>query len=241
MKCAYAAQNHFGMLCDERVYENDVAARLRAEGFGDVFTQVPVTIRHCLFKKTYFLDLVVGQMVYEVKAESSLSAAHEAQALNYAALLGLNRIKLVSFGGESVRGKLLGAPFANMDRHNVSFDVSDWQPLGPECENLNEHAKDLVRGVGGYLSAELYRDALLEIHGGEQACVRRLPVSRDGIEMGTQRSLLHSDECAFVVSTVGTKLSTYVAHLHSLLSSLPIRGLQLINIHHCNVQFITVS
>lgn len=32
MRCAYATQNAFGRLFDERVYENDLACRLRAEG-----------------------------------------------------------------------------------------------------------------------------------------------------------------------------------------------------------------
>ena len=33
MRCAYASQNKFGRLFDERIYENDLAARLRSEGF----------------------------------------------------------------------------------------------------------------------------------------------------------------------------------------------------------------
>ena len=32
MACAFATQNHFGRLFDERVFENDVAARLQAKG-----------------------------------------------------------------------------------------------------------------------------------------------------------------------------------------------------------------
>jgi hypothetical protein len=32
MRCAYASQNKLGRLCEEAVYENDLAARLRAEG-----------------------------------------------------------------------------------------------------------------------------------------------------------------------------------------------------------------
>ena len=65
MQCAYASQNHFGRLFDERVYENDVAARLRAEGL-QVYTQVPITLTHEVFEKVYFLDLVVNQMLYEL-------------------------------------------------------------------------------------------------------------------------------------------------------------------------------
>lgn len=45
MRCAYAVHNKFGRLYDERIYENDLAARLRAEGF-DVYTQGPVNLSH---------------------------------------------------------------------------------------------------------------------------------------------------------------------------------------------------
>jgi len=38
---AYARQNHFGPLFDERVFENDLAAKLRAVGLS-VHTQVPI-------------------------------------------------------------------------------------------------------------------------------------------------------------------------------------------------------
>ena len=76
MRCAYAAQNYFGSRFNERIYENDIAARLRSEGF-DVQTQVPVTVTHGSFEKTYFLDLLVNRMLYELKAVSDLVAEHD--------------------------------------------------------------------------------------------------------------------------------------------------------------------
>ena len=41
MRCAYASQNALGRLCEERVYENDLAARLRTVGLPEIHTQVP--------------------------------------------------------------------------------------------------------------------------------------------------------------------------------------------------------
>ena len=76
MAASYASQNHLGRLCDERVYENDVAARLLASGSGEIHTQVPVTVTHHTFLKTYWLDLVVGQMIYELKSAELLASAH---------------------------------------------------------------------------------------------------------------------------------------------------------------------
>ena len=45
MRCAFSVQNRFGRLFDERVYENDLADRLRAEGF-EVHTQVPILVTY---------------------------------------------------------------------------------------------------------------------------------------------------------------------------------------------------
>jgi len=36
----FACQNELGRLCDESVYETDLAARLRADGFRDVENQL---------------------------------------------------------------------------------------------------------------------------------------------------------------------------------------------------------
>lgn len=89
MGCAFASQNTIGRLCDERIYENDLAARLRAEGMTEVHTQIPVTVTHLGFSKTYRLDLVVSQMVYELKVAAGFASEHEAQAIHYAALLAI--------------------------------------------------------------------------------------------------------------------------------------------------------
>ena len=53
MRCAYDAQNALGRLCDEKVYETDLTRRLRAVGFREVHTQVPVRVVHGDFQKEY--------------------------------------------------------------------------------------------------------------------------------------------------------------------------------------------
>jgi hypothetical protein len=71
---AYASQNELGRLCDECAYEADLKARLLADGFRSVQTQVPVTVTHGDFSKTYRLDLVPGDALYELKAETTRRA-----------------------------------------------------------------------------------------------------------------------------------------------------------------------
>ena len=81
MLCAYAVHNKFGRLYDERIYENDLAARLRVEGF-DVQTQGPVLMTHGGFQKTYYLDLVVNHMLYELKVVATLTGDHDVTSLS---------------------------------------------------------------------------------------------------------------------------------------------------------------
>ena len=67
MRNAFQSQNHLGRLCDEVIYNNDLAARLRARGLR-VETEVPVTVSHRAFSKRYRLDLVVDNAaIYELK------------------------------------------------------------------------------------------------------------------------------------------------------------------------------
>src|SRR5690349_20981387 len=87
MRCAYASQNAIGRLCDEHAHEHDVARRLHWEGIAGTHTQVQVTVSHEDFIKDYFLDLVAGHAVYELKTVAALAPRHDGLALHYAMLL----------------------------------------------------------------------------------------------------------------------------------------------------------
>src|SRR5438552_16009596 len=82
MRHAFECQNQLGRLCDELIYQNDLAARLQAAGLP-VRTEVPITVTFRDFTKTYSLDLVVADAgIYELKTTHSLIGVHEAQLLN---------------------------------------------------------------------------------------------------------------------------------------------------------------
>src|SRR5258708_31765836 len=83
MRHAFECQNQLGRLCDEVIYQNDLATRLQAAGVS-VRTEVPITVTCRDFRKTYSLDLVVADAgIYELKAALSIIGEHEAQLLNY--------------------------------------------------------------------------------------------------------------------------------------------------------------
>jgi GxxExxY protein len=156
MAASYASQNHLGRLCDERVYETDVAARLTAEGFQAVLTQLPVKVSHRTFAKAYRLDLIVDSVLYEFKNTADLAPKHSTQAIHYAALTESSRVKLVNFGAARVAGHLLRIPFPRADRRQVMVVRDRWNPLSDRCESLTEHFVTLLKDWGGFLEARLY-------------------------------------------------------------------------------------
>ena len=241
MRCAYASQNSLGRLCEEQVYENDLAARLRAEGLKDVFTQVPLTVSHGTFKKTYRLDLVVNQMVYELKAVESFVSAHDAQVYHYAALLGIPFIKLLNFGATSVNGRLRASPFVNADRFAIKVDRNRWRPLSDQCQRLGNDVSACFREWGGFLDARLFNEALVAFNGGDPACVRRLQVSRGSVPLGHHTVQMHSEDCGFLVTSMSGETAAQESHLRRLLQLLPLRGWQWINIHHNQMRLVTLG
>jgi GxxExxY protein len=241
MRCAYASQNHFGRLFDERVYENNLAARLRAEGF-EVHTQVPVKASHGGFEKTYSLDLVVNQMVYELKVVSALTREHDAQALHYAMLQDIRLVKLINFGEAEVRGKLLRNALTEPERHQPRMRNTGWRVLGPHCERLIEHLKALIGDWGTHLDCRLYNEALVHHFGGEVECLHRTDLLADEGFLGTHPVQYHDTEHGFFVTGFTRPQPNYHQHLKVLLQHAPrLKGIQWINLNHSRLEVTTIE
>lgn len=241
MGCAFASQNRLGRLCEEQVYENDVAARLRSLGFREVFTQEPLVVSYQEFTKRYRLDLVVNQMLYELKAATTLASEHDAQAIHYATLLGIDRVKLLNFRPHKVVGLLKRCPPIAEDRFQVQVETLEWQPLTDRCERLACICRELFQEWGAFLEVSLFEEALKHFCGGEEFCLRRVVVVRDGLELGTHRLPFHSDRVPFVVTAFTADLGNHEEHLRRLLEHTGIPGLQWFNFNHRLLQLKTVT
>jgi GxxExxY protein len=241
MACCYASQNELGRLCDERVYENDVAARLRAEGMKDVHTQVPVTVSHDTFTKTYRLDLVVSQMIYELKTVAAFAPEHDTQAIHYAVLAATDRVKLINFRPARVAGRLRRSPLWKADRTQVAIDRQRWEALSDHCLPLADCMRDLLSDWGAFLEARLYEEALMWFCGHKSPRMDRVPVVRDGIRLGTHPLPRHARDIAFLVTAFTDEAAMHESQLRRLLRHLPLRGVQWFNLQHANLQLITVT
>ncbi len=240
MRCAYATQNKFGRLFDERVYENDLAARLRAEGF-EVHTQVPIKVSHGGFEKIYYLDLVVNQMLYELKAVSALFDEHKAQSLHYAMLQDIRRVKLLNFGEPKVRGLLLRNAILAPSRHQPVLRNSGWRVLTPQCDRLFSHLRAVIKDWGTHLSSQLYNEALIHHFGGETQCLQRLDVKVDGAKLGTHPVQMHSPDLAFTVTALTRNQPFLRNHLNTLLAHTDLHAIQWINLNHSRIEITTLE
>ncbi len=240
MRCAYAAHTKFGRLFDERIYENDLADRLRAEGF-DVHTQVPVSVAHDGFEKTHFLDLVVNHMPYELKVAVSLTNDHDAQALHYAMLQDVRLVKLINFGEKKVRGKLLSNALRSTERYHPTLRKSGLRLTTPRCEKLVAHLQALLHDWGTHLSGHLYNEALVYHFGGEAHCVQRMELQSGPLELGTHRVQLYADAHAFVVTSLSRDQEAFRQHVDTLLTHTELKCIQWINLNRSRVEITTVS
>ena len=240
MRCAYAAQNTLGRLLDERVYENDLALRLKAEGCP-VHTQVPVTVSLGTFEKVYRCDLIAGDALYELKTVIAFTGEHDMQALHYAMMLGIGHTKLLNFRAEKVQGRLRFNALSQADRHRLVWEEDAWQPLTEKCEELRQHTRNSINDWGAYLDCRLYDEALRHFMGGELACVRRVAVVREGNELGKHPMSFHADGLFFVVTALTTEIPQFESHLRRLMRFTASRGAQWVNLNHNRIQFITLK
>jgi GxxExxY protein len=238
---AYASQNELGRLCDECAYEADLKTRLLTNGFRSVQTQVPVTITHRDFSKTYFLDLVADDALYELKTSAALVGEHETQLFNYLFLLGVQRGKLLNFRPLKVQGKMIATGLTQAERRCFRAFTEDWSDLTPACAVLRGTMLDLLQDWGAFLSAGLYQEALISLLGGGCNVEHRVSLRRGDHDLGAQRMFLHSPGVAFRVTGFTDGQDQPESHLRRLLALTELKAIQWINLNHAQIQFRTLA
>jgi GxxExxY protein len=241
MRHAFDCHNQLGRLCDEVIYQNDLASRLEAAGLGRVQIEVPITVCHGDFAKGYSLDLVVADAaIYELKTALSFAPDHKAQLLNYLFLRGAQHGKLVNFRPTQVQTRFVNTTITPEQRHQFRLIADRWRDYTLPSTRLREHFVGLLQDWGAFLELPLYIEALIHFSGGEQQVLKMVPFKRDGKAIGNQRLHMVDPETAFRITSIADGTEHYEQHLRSLLNHSPLRTLQWINMSHHDIHLTTL-
>lgn len=98
---AYELHLYLGVGYLEKVYENGLKHRLEKAGYN-VQTQVPIQVRDedGFVLGDYAADMIVDELIIELKAVSTLTQAHVAQIINYLKATNREYGLLINFGSE---------------------------------------------------------------------------------------------------------------------------------------------
>jgi GxxExxY protein len=241
MGCAYSSQNLLGRFCDESAYKAHLKAQLLANGFESVLAEIPVTVTHRDFTKTYYLDLIADHALYEVKTADAFAAAHESQLLTYMFLLGIPRAKLINFRPSKVQGKVIATSLTCRDRRRFRDVRTHWAELTSCCATLRRTMLELLEDWGAFLEAALYEEALVHFLGGASHVERRVPLNHNGLALGAQRMLLYAPAAAFRITAFTAGQRNVESNLRRLLALTDLKTLQWINLNHGEVEFTTLT
>ena len=241
MRHAFESQNELGRLCDEVIYQNDLAARLQAAGLS-VRQEVPVTVTHRDFVKIYFLDLIVASgVVYELKTAAALVGAHEAQLLNYLFLCDSRHGKLINFRPGNVESRFVNMTINPKERRQFAVEAHSWLERDPTDQAFRERLFSLLQDWGCWLDLELYKEALVHFAGGQARVAQLLPLVRDKVCLGMQRFHLINPETAFRITALTGKTADYEQHLRSLLRLCPLRTIHWVNLARQRIQLVSLT
>lgn len=106
--CAYQVGNELGIGFIEKVYENALVHEMRKNELN-VIQQHPVKVRYDnVIVGEFFLDILVEDLVIvELKAASTLTNEHMAQAFNYLRATSLPACLLINFGQPKIQVRRL--------------------------------------------------------------------------------------------------------------------------------------
>jgi|ERR1035438_2196495 GxxExxY protein len=241
MRHAFECQNQLGRLCDEVIYQNDLAARLEAAGLP-ALKEVPVTVTHRDFTRIYSLDWVVANAaIYELKTAAALVGTHEAQLLNSLFLCGSRQGKLINFRPTSVESRFLNATLNQAERRQFAVEADRWEERDPTDQAFRERLLGMLQDWGCWLDLDLYTEALIHFAGGEGRVAQQLPLTRGKVCLGRQPFHLLNPETAFRVTGMTEETEDYERQLRCLLRLCPRRAIQWVNLARQRVQLVSLT
>ncbi len=240
MRQAFAVQNDLGRFYDETIYQNELTRCCLAAGFDSVETEVPITISHNDFTKTYFMDLLINRsVIYELKTVRALNGIHRRQLLNYLLLCQLYHGKLISFRSSALTHEFVSTSLNMEQRYAYDFNLSEWKGTDAESTKLKSIVEGLLADWGVFLEASLYLDATVHFLGGAESIESCIDVCQKNTLLGQKKMNMLNENTAFCITAVKHQ-ADYRKHLKNVVSHTAVQRIQWINFNNHHVEFVTV-
>jgi hypothetical protein len=179
--------------------------------------------------------------MYEMKAASALTQRHRKQAIQYLLLAGLNHGKLVNMRPPSAQYAFVSTRLTPERRRRYRVEDALWHDTDSDGAWLRKTMLDLLADWGAFLPAELCRQAVVHLRGGDENVVRTIEIADGSRAIGSQRAHLLNPAAAFKLSAVTRDPAAHEQQLRKFLSHTHLRTLQWINLNHHTITFKTLS
>jgi len=240
---AFAVQDEFGRVCDEKIYQAEIALRCQADGLASVETEVPVHVTHGLYRRTVYMDLLIDHSaVFEFKMAEALHDEHRRQALNYLLLTGLHHGKLVNLRPPSVEHEFVSTTLTESARREFSIDETHWVASDEDDAWLRAMIEELLDDWGAFVDTSFFIGAICHFRGGEATVVTPVEIfSSHGRVLGTQHCRLLNPRTAFTITAMRKDTEAYHASLRKFLSHTKLATIHWINLNGHTIQFRSLS
>lgn len=241
MKHAFDIQNEFGRLCDEAIYQNELVFRCQQDGI-ETLAEATILLEHQDFKKLHFIDLLAASGgVYELKTARALNKQNELQLINYLLLTGTHHGKLINFRPPAVEYRFVSTSLTPKDRFAFSINTQKWRCADDESAFVQEQVVALLEDWGAFLGADLYKQAIVHLLGGEERVLCPVQMLKGGRLLGKQNIIFLNPTTSLHISAVSKNLSSYERHLQKALNHTTLKNTQWINFNKHTIQMITLQ
>jgi GxxExxY protein len=236
MKHVYAIHNEFGRFFDEAVYKKELADRLPG-----IELELPVTLTHGTFSKTYRLDVLAHKRaLFEFKAAEAIASRHRGQTLNYLLLFDLPHGKVINVRPESVGDEFVNCHARLVDLRAPEVITTEFQPAIAGAAFFHDQMLSLVHDWGSGLESGLYEEALTYFLGGEEQVLLPVPVMGAKGHLHDQKMRLLAPDVAFKLTAFPDRLEPFATHARRLLQDTSLKAIHWANITQKHVTFTTI-
>ncbi len=239
MKHAFDIQNEVGRLCDEHIYQNELAYRCQQDGLK-ILTEAMICVTHDTFTKPYYLDMLAETGgIYELKTAAGLHQKYSNQLIHYLLLSALHHGKLINFRPSSVEHRFISTKLTPELRRQAVVDKTDWEESDKPSQLLSKTIHSLIDDWGAFLDIDLYKEALL--HFLPQTSVQPIEIYINDRRIGHQNICLLQPDTGLHISSIKEGTITYSRHIRHLFDHTRLKRVQWINFNQSTIQMITLK